>query len=199
MTGKYRDKYRIPSARLPSWDYSSNAAYFITICTAHREHFFGEIINGNMQLSETGKIVHQYWMEIPEHFSFVILDEFVVMPNHIHGIIVIDKPGNNDVSIRMNGVETLHATSLHATSLPPSPPNKNKHMAGISPKPGSLPAIIRSFKSSVTKYCNEKKLSFGWQSRFYDHIIRDNNESIRIRNYIIKNPANWQEDKFYNP
>jgi len=194
MTDKYQDKYRIPSARLSSWDYGSNAAYFITICTANREHFFGEIINGKMQLSETGKIANQYWSEIPEHFSFVILDEFVVMPNHIHGIIVIDKPGNNDVTIGGNGVETLHATSLQKP-----PPNKNEQMAGISPKPGSLSTIIRSFKSAVTKYCNENKFPFGWQPRFYDHIIRDNNEFIRIQYYIFNNPENWKEDKLYDP
>ena len=72
-------------------------------------------------------------------------------------------------------------------------------MANLSPKPGSLSTIIRSFKSAVTKWGNENKLSFGWQSRFHDHIIRDNNEFIRIINYIINNPVNWKKDKFYNP
>lgn len=70
-------------------------------------------------------------------------------------------------------------------------------MAGISPKSGSLPIIIRSFKSAVTKYCNENKLPFGWQTRFHDHIIRDNDEFKRIENYIINNPANWGNDKFF--
>lgn len=84
MTDKYKNKYRIPSVRLSSRDYGSNAAYFITICTTNHEHFFGEIINGKMQLSGPGKIANQYWMEIPKHFSLVILDEFIIMSNHIH-------------------------------------------------------------------------------------------------------------------
>jgi len=109
MSDKYQNKYRIPSARLASWDYSCNGAYFITICTASREHYFGRIINGQPQLSPQGKIANEYWSQIPYHFQFVLLDAFVVMPNHIHGIIVIDKPVNDITT----GVETLHATSLH--------------------------------------------------------------------------------------
>jgi len=193
MADKYQNKYRIQSARLPSWNYSSNAAYFITICTVNREHYFGEIIQHNMQLSEIGKKANDNWLDIPNHFSFVVLDAFVIMPNHVHGILVIDKP---------IAAETLQATSLHATSLPAtslqsskSPSIKNKIMADISPKPGSLSTITRSFKSSVTKWCNENKIEFGWQSRFHDHIIRNNDEFRRIRNYIINNPANWKENK----
>jgi len=184
MADKYQNKYRIQSARLPSWNYSSNAAYFITICTVNREHYFGEIIQHNMQLSEIGKKANDNWLDIPNHFSFVVLDAFVIMPNHVHGIIVIDKP---------IAAETLHATSLQSSK---SPSIKNKIMADISPKPGSLSTITRSFKSSVTKWCNENKIQFGWQSRFHDHIIRNNDEFRRIRNYIINNPANWKEDKF---
>ncbi len=196
MPGKYQNKYRIASARLPSWDYSNNAAYFITICTANREHYFGQIINGQPQLSEQGNMAHHCWSQIPNHFPFVFLDESVVMPNHIHGIIVIDKPGNNDGSVGV--VETLHATSLQEPGIQPPPPQiKNEQMVNISPKPGSIPAIIRSFKSAVTKYCNENNLRFGWQPRFYDHIIRDNDAYQRIRNYIINNPANWKDDKFF--
>ena len=102
MADKYQDNYRVQSARLSSWDYRSNAAYFITICTLNREHYFGEITRRSMQLSEIGKKVKDNWLDIPNHFSFVMLDAFVIMPNHLHGIIVIDKPL----------AETLHATSL---------------------------------------------------------------------------------------
>ena len=123
------------------------------------------------------------WLDIPNHFSFVVLDAFVIMPNHVHGIIVIDKPI----------AETLHATSLQSTE---SRSIKNKIMADISPKPGSLSTIIRSFKSSVTKWCNETQIQFGWQSRFHDHIIRNNDDFRRIRDHIINNPANCKEDKF---
>lgn len=92
MPGKFRNKYRIKSARCHNWDYSSNAAYFVTICTQNREHFFGKIVNQKMILSEIGKIADKFWYEIPNHFPYIKLDAFIVMPNHIHGIIIIDNP-----------------------------------------------------------------------------------------------------------
>ncbi len=99
MLDKFQNKYRIPSARLKNWDYGSDAIYFVTICTANRECYFGEIVETQnlaspyqMEYSELGKIANQCWIEIPKHFPFVILDKFVVMPNHVHGIIIIDKP-----------------------------------------------------------------------------------------------------------
>jgi len=88
--GKYQDKYRIPSARWAAWDYSSNAAYFITICTARREHCFGAVANGAMALTSVGQAALDCWLAIPAHFPFVVLDEFCVMPNHVHGILAID-------------------------------------------------------------------------------------------------------------
>ena len=88
---KFRDKYRIPSSRLQNWDYGWNAPCFVTICTAKMDCYFGEIANRKMQLSDIGKIAQKFWLEIPNHFPFVILDAFVVMPNHVHGIIIIDK------------------------------------------------------------------------------------------------------------
>jgi putative transposase len=89
---KFRNKYRIKSARHPNWDYANNAAYFVTICTKGRECYFGEIANGQMKLSDIGKIAFDCWIEIPKHFPFVKLDALVIMPNHVHGIIIIDKP-----------------------------------------------------------------------------------------------------------
>ncbi|WP_422091031.1 transposase [Tenacibaculum ovolyticum] len=89
---KFKNKYRISSTRLQNWDYGSNGAYFITICTKNREHYFGKIKNKEMQLTEVGKLAETYWMEIPEHFPFVTLGNFVIMPNHMHGILIIDKP-----------------------------------------------------------------------------------------------------------
>ena len=95
---KFRDKYRISSARLKNWDYGWNASYFVTICTANRECYFGDIQDDEMNLAEIGSKANEYWLEIPEHFPFVKLDVHVVMPNHVHGIIIIDKPddGRND-------------------------------------------------------------------------------------------------------
>lgn len=95
MQNNFKNKYRIPSTRLQTWDYSKNGAYFITICTQNREHFFGNIQNGMMQLSEIGKLAERYWLEIPEHFPFVELGNFVVMPNHFHGILIINNIPNS--------------------------------------------------------------------------------------------------------
>ncbi|MCI1265576.1 MAG: hypothetical protein LKG19_03305, partial [Saprospiraceae bacterium] len=106
---KFKNKYRIPPSRLQTWDYGSNGSYFITICTKNREHFFGEIVDGEMQLNDIGKIAEQYWLEISNHFSFIELGNFVVMPNHIHGILIINKPnsvdGNGNTVVAL--VETL--------------------------------------------------------------------------------------------
>ena len=103
----FRNKYRIPSTRLQTWDYGWNAAYFVTICTHNRKHYFGEITkpanNQNdkkMNLSDIGILAKHFWSEIPDHFPFVILDEFVIMPDHMHGIIIIDKKKDRDQLLR---------------------------------------------------------------------------------------------------
>ena len=205
--GKYQNKYRIASARASWWNYGWNGAYFITICTQNREHFFGEIIKGKMVLSNLGAIADVLWYEIPKHSPVVELGNFVVMPNHIHGILILDKPmGNSSGQINectnmaggdVNAVETLHATSLrlHATSDQNAPP-KNKSMSAISPKSDTVSTIIRSYKSAVTRHANRLELPNGWQARFYDHVIRDNDGYQRISDYIVNNPANWHDDKF---
>jgi REP element-mobilizing transposase RayT len=104
MADKYLGKYRIPTARLQTHDYSSNGAYFITICTSGRQHFFGEIKNGIMNHSLIGEIAHQCWIDIPKHFPFVKLDAHIIMPNHTHGIIIIDKP----TVIQMQNIANLN-------------------------------------------------------------------------------------------
>ena len=116
MSDKFKNKYRITSARLSNWDYSSNASYFITICTANREHYFGTIIDPKMQLSPIGQIACKCWKEIPNHFPHFYLDEFVVMPNHVHGIVMIEKPYIDNNSLP-HVVETGHALSLHKPIL----------------------------------------------------------------------------------
>ena len=185
---KFKNKYRIPSARLQNWDYSSNGAYFITICTQNREHYFGDVVNGEMQLNELGQLAEKYWIEIPQHFSFIELGNFVVMPNHTHGILIIDKM---DVVVP---VETLHCNVSTPTN---TTNNKNEQMANISPKSGTISTIIRSYKSVVSKNARSIHADFGWQSRFHDHIIRDEQSYQTISNYIINNPVNWAEDKFH--
>ncbi len=189
MTEKYQNKYRIPSARLSRWDYRWAGAYFITICTAERNHYFGEIENGKMILSPVGVIADILWYGIKNYQKNVALGEFVVMPNHIHGIIILNDDMDNVDNV--DNVETLHATSLHATS-------QQSQYSKISPKSNSISTIIRSYKSAVTKHARRLGYDFGWQTRFYDHIIKNDNSFKRISKYIINNPEQWKEDKFYN-
>jgi REP element-mobilizing transposase RayT len=198
---KFNNQYRIPSARLPHWDYRWAGAYFITICTHNREHYFGEIKNGQMQLSHIGVIADILWYQIPHHSKNVELGAFVVMPNHVHGILILTD--TND-TVETLHVETLHVETLHATSLPstkpstkPSTEQKNEQMAVISPKSNSISTIVRSYKSAVTKHAYRLGFDFQWQTRFHDHVIRNDESFQKITNYIISNPANWQDDKFY--
>ncbi|MBW4622809.1 MAG: transposase [Cyanosarcina radialis HA8281-LM2] len=186
---RYQGKYRIESTRLPDRDYAANGWYFVTICTRDRQHFFGEIIASQMQLSLIGKIAQQFWVDIPGHFNYIHIDTWVVMPNHVHGIIVIDRPAELS-SVPTPHVETLHATSLQRQSA------RCQSMSDISPNAKSLGAIVRSYKSAVTHWCRKNdRGDFGWQTRFYEHIIRADGSLDRIRQYIIDNPAKWESDK----
>ena len=152
MTEKFRNKYRIPSARLQHWDYGWNGAYFITICTKNRVEYFGEIINGEMKLSEIGVLSHKYWLEIPNHFPFVQLDAFVVMPNHIHGIIIIDKQENVRNDGNVNTVETPKlgvSTKTNTTKLGVST-KTNTTKLGVSTKTNTTKLGV-STKTNTTK------------------------------------------------
>jgi len=193
---KFQNKYRISSTRLPHWDYRWAGAYFITICTQNREHYFGEITNGKMILSHTGVIADILWHQIPYHTRHVELGEFVVMPNHVHGILIITQNASNVSGADADTVETLHATSLQTTPYPPQP-RKNEQMAMISPKSNSVSTIIRSYKSAVSKHAHRLGYEFQWQPRFHDHIIRNEESFQNISNYIINNPVNWQDDKYF--
>ena len=196
MSDKFQNKYHIASARAAWWDYGWNGAYFITICTKNREHFFGKIENGKMQLSTIGILADVMWHEIKNHAKNVELGAFVVMPNHIHGILILDKP-ENEPFINDNTVETRHALSLQSPIQSPAEQRfQNQGQNTIS-------SIIGSYKSAVTKHCNRLQLTFkndlvfGWQTRFHDHIIRNDAEYQRINNYIENNPKNWNNDKFH--
>jgi putative transposase len=188
---KFQNKYRITPARAVWWNYSNESSYFVTICSHKRQWFFGSITDQKMELTEIGNLAHQFWCDIPNHFPFVKLHAFVVMPNHVHGIIEIVNHANHE--------ETLHATSvhngLHAMSVHNGSDSKNEKMAAISPKKGSLASILRSYKSAVTKEARKIDPDFEWQERFHDHIIRDDQEYHRISNYINNNPMKWDEHK----
>ena len=169
MSGKkFRGKYRIDSARMKNYDYSQNATYFVTILTKNRENYFGEIVNQKMQLSEIGKIVEYEWFRTPEirPDMNITLDQFVIMPNHIHGIIVI---GNNRYNLS-SVVETpcIVETPCMASLRPAS--ENEPYQNNFGPQRKNLSSIIRGFKSAVTKKSREKFPYFAWQSRFYDHI-----------------------------
>ena len=194
MSGKkFRGKYRIDSVRMKNYDYSQNASYFVTILTKNRENFFGEIVNQKMQLSEIGKIVEYEWYRTPEirPDMNITLDQFVIMPNHIHGIIVIGDNQYNSASVVETPciVETQCIASLRPASE--NEPYKND----FGPQRKILSSIIRGFKSAVTKKSREKFPGFAWQSRFHDHIIRNEKSLNRIRQYIIKNPELWHRDR----
>ncbi len=203
MADLYQQRYRIPSVRLQAWDYRSNAAYFVTICTKTMIRHFGHITDGAvMEYSLLGATAFQFWNEISKRNPNVFLDAFVIMPNHVHGIIIINTPQTNQSdgsttstlgeTLTAGYVEPLHATALQTQPQQTQPqPQKNELMSQISPKQGSLSAIIRSYKSAVTKFAGEQGLDFAWQSRFYEHIIRNDDEFNRIRLYIQNNPAKW--------
>lgn len=216
MSDKFMDIYRIPSARLENWDYGWKAAYFVTICTAGREHYFGTITNGEMILSGIGRIAQQEWLKTPDirPDMNIRLGEFVVMPNHIHGIIIIGKNQYNQRNFEENGVETQCIASPQqpnsidqqgfASPQQPNPAEQPMQPEEIptprnkfAPQSKNLASIIRGFKSSVTIQSRPIHADFAWQSRFHEHIIRDIQSYHLIRKYIRNNPSNWENDQFY--
>jgi len=180
---KFKSKYRIESARLRSWNYASSGWYFVTVCTKQLKPYFGNIDQAVTNMNDLGRTANQYWFDIPKHHEYTAIDEFVVMPNHIHGIIAIAETLDIDAS----RVETLHATSLRSPTR-----------SSISPRKGSLGVIIRSYKSAVTRWARMNGYpNFAWQPRFFDHIIRNEDALSRIRTYIQNNPQKWEFDKYY--
>ncbi len=216
----FRGKYRIESARLKGYDYASPGAYFVTICTQNREHFFGGIEGENMQLSDMGKIAENIWRKIPDHFVNMTLDEFVVMPNHVHGVIHIldsddhrnEMTGDSISSNRRGGIDSDNDARLSPT--PSDAINRvnnatadksslrrrdaiNRVSTNISTRAGapSLSRIIRWYKGRTTYEIRKNgNPHFAWQARFHDHIVRDDVSLNRIRAYIRENPRNWVQD-----
>lgn len=185
MADKFQNKYRISSARLQNWDYAWNAAYFVTICTQNRECYFGDVVDGEMQLSEIGKIVKTEWIktfEIRPDMNLQ-LGEWIIMPNHFHAIIIIGENKYNS-----HRTDAMHCVSSNTTTT------KNK----FGPQSKNLASIIRGLKSAVTTHTRKKHIDFAWQPRFHDHIIRNADEYKRIENYILNNPKNWKGDKYHD-
>jgi REP element-mobilizing transposase RayT len=156
------------SIRLKGYDYTAPGAYYITIIVQHRERILSQIVGGRVTLFPTGKLVEMVWRRLPVHFPRVTLDAFVIMPDHIHGIIVLsDEP-------------------------PPHPETPCDRPKGT--RPGSLAAIVQSFKSVSARRINQANSTPGrrvWQEDYYEHIVRDGVDMERIRRYIAANPARW--------
>jgi putative transposase len=163
------------SLRLPNYEYTQEGAYFITILTVNRECLFGDVVQGEIRLNPIGNIVKDVWQSIPIHFPQASVDDFVIMPNHIHGII--------------NLVGARHAVPLHYTKL-------NYEQFG-KPISGSIPTIIRSFKSEVTRRVNILRHTPGaklWQRNYYEHVIRNEKDFQALLEYIHLNPIKWGND-----
>jgi REP element-mobilizing transposase RayT len=175
----FRETYRIESARKPYWDYCCPGWYFVTICTKNRRPLFGKVVDDEVDLSAIGGYTAGCWQEVPAHHRNVEIDEFIVMPNHVHGIIVLTGPERMPALRRRGQIKrTAELTSVH-------------------PQPGSLGAVVGSFKAAVSYWCRTHNLEFGWQARFHDRIIRGKNSLKAIREYIRENPANWRKDTLF--
>lgn len=234
MKNLYQNKYRISSARLQTWNYANEGMYFITICTKNRECYFGEIVDvetpgitslphPQMQLSELGIIAQSEWIKSIELRRDMNLElgEFVIMPNHMHGIIMIgenefnrrrdamhrvsitDESGNKDAMHRVSNTdESRNKGAMHRVSNTDESGNKDAmHRVSTTnrfgPQSKNVSSICRGYKSAVTTHARKKNLEFDWQPRFHDHIIRSAKEYNFISNYIINNVEKWRDDKFY--
>jgi putative transposase len=192
---KFQNKYRIPSARAVWYDYNEGV-YFITICTARRKHYFGEIVQHRMQLNQLGEELFKIINKTETHNEYAEIQLFQIMPNHVHLIVSIDgKTGykNRTDSVTDNDTDTVMETD----GIPDKNGISENKMREMAKKRGKLSTTIGSIKSALTCFANTNHIPFGWQDRFHDHIIRDENEYNRIWIYIVNNPANWTGDKFF--
>jgi REP element-mobilizing transposase RayT len=217
---KFKGKYRIPSARA-SWHDYSGGLYFVTVCTQGREHFFGEVVDcrrdvadnvsaachvpvacrdvacrvstlgASMQLTVIGQYLHECLSQITNHCPYAEIPVFTIMPNHFHAIVSIDADyvpvDCRDVACR---VSTCRVSTM------PTVPNK---MRDVAEQQGLLSIVVGGLKSSVTRFAHRNDIRFAWQTRFHDHIIRNQHALNTIATYIENNPAHWKNDKFYVP
>ena len=196
------DIHHRSSIRLKGYDYSKKGIYFVTVCTQNRENIFGKVINETMILNETGIIVENTWFDLPNHNSNIVLDMFIIMPNHVHAIITVgagSKPvpdcgTQNDGTGQIDGVGQINITGQIDGA-------DQIDRAGFEPAPTKeipLSEIVRQFKTFSSKKINKQRNTVGipvWQRNYYEHIIRNEDELNRIRQYIKNNPGNWNTDK----
>lgn len=170
------------SLRLPDYDYGQPGWYFVTVCTYERKMMFGSVVDGEMRLNASGEQVQKTWHTLPGRFPSVQLDEFVVMPNHIHGIIIL------------TDIQASPSSSQQCPDVANVLGEKSNHAV---PEP-QLGEVIRTFKGAATYLIRSTiNSAFAWQSRYYDHIIQNQADLDRIRTYIASNPAHWEQDKFH--
>ena len=184
------------STRLSGYDYSSTGAYFVTICVNQRQCLFGEIVDGTMRLSEGGNMIHAVWDALPRRYANVNLDMFMVMPNHVHGIIVLTDPSDLGAGLAL-------PWSKGAELALPGKPDVGAGLAlpsleGAASSAPTLGDVIRTFKSISAVQVNRVLTRTGqplWQRNYYEHIIRNETSLDRIREYIAMNPQNWMIDQ----
>ncbi|NCS90747.1 MAG: transposase [Ignavibacteria bacterium CG_4_8_14_3_um_filter_37_9] len=187
---KFINKYRIESARLKDWDYTTPWWYYVTINAKNHNEYFGKIEKNNLYLNNLGNYAKEEWLRTQELRKNVDLDFFVIMPSHIHGIIIItdaDNTTSHRGDVPFSGRDVLQNVSTDETK---------KYFSTISPEGNSLSVIIRGFKASVTKWAHINGYQdFQWQERFFDRIIRTEYELVQIRKYIEQNPLKWDIKK----
>ena len=201
------------SLRLQGYDYAQTGLYFVTVCTENRRCLFGEIIVGagskpaQMVVNENGEIVKNTWFDLVNHVDDIVLHEFVVMPNHVHGIIEIDRHRNGTVVDRA-GLEPAptRENGFERAGLEPAPTRGNEFV-GAGSKPAStekrqpLSEIVRQFKTFSAKRINQLRNSSGakvWQRNYYEHVIRSEESYLKIAEYVRHNAATWLTDKYYS-
>jgi len=177
------------SIRLHDYDYAQAGAYFVTVCTEGRLCLLGQVEDGTVRLNGWGRIVHETWSDLPNHYPHVELDAFVIMPNHVHMVVVLADPVG--AGLKLAQIAPVRADSTGADST----------RAGFKPAPTrrhGLPEIMRAFKTFSSRRINERRATPGaslWQCDYYEHIIRNAKSLNRIRQYIADNPASWAFDQ----
>lgn len=183
------NKHHRRSTRLRNYDYATPGAYFITICTHKRECLFGEIVDGLMHLNPIGSSIHTCWLALPCYFQQLTLDNFVIMPNHLHGILWLGSDTGRGEAFGHNISDNSSNLSPNASPLQP-----------CGTQSGSIGAMIQTFKSISTRRLNQLRGTTGktvWQRNYYDRIIRDETSLQQIRQYIDNNPLSWQQDQLH--
>ncbi len=202
------ERHHRRSIRLPGYDYAQPGAYFVTICTHDGEPLFGDVIDGIMQLNRFGRIVQACWYDLPRHYPHVMLDAFVVMPNHVHMLIILILTGNAAARETGARLSLTHAESdleenpfastyqPAADGLVPSMPDDRP--ASKTAVRHALPEIVRALKTFSARRINDLRHTSGlsvWQRNYYEHVVRDQADLDRIRRYIAENPQRWALDE----